>query len=89
MPFMFIFTIISGIANLVLFIILCYYYFDGDTSTYVDFLNCPGVNEKKFYDKFGNVEDFKSAFIPFFVLNIIYIALSFVNSCTSKKQNEH
>lgn len=87
LPVIFLFVIGSGIANLVLFIILSVNYYNGDTSTYVEFLECSGVNTGKFHDKFGVVEDLKSVFVPFFVLNIIYIILGWANSAVNKKDN--
>ena len=87
LPVIFLFVIGAGIVNIVLFFILSLNYFQGNVSTYVEFLECNGVNREKFHGKYSVVEDLKSAFIPFFVLNIIYLILGWINSCINKKNN--
>ena len=87
LPVIFLFVLGSGAINIALFIVLSINYYKGSTSTYVEFLECNGVNREKFHDKFSVVEDLKSAFIPFFVLNIIYLILGWINTCINKKNN--
>ena len=74
----FINILVNGVIyliNLILFIILSNKYFKSDTSTYVDFLDCKGVNKDKFNKKFEKVENLKNVFITYFVLFIIYLVL--------------
>ena len=85
LPIIILFFIGSSIVNLVLFIILSVNYFNGDTSTYVDFLECGNVDKGKFNSHFGEgIQDLKGVFIPFFILNIIYL----VASCCSGAANK-
>ena len=76
----------SGITCLVLFIILCVRYYNGDTNNYVEFLECHNVNRNKFSGKFKDIEDLKSNFSVFKTLGIIYIILSICFSGSSKKK---
>ena len=76
----------SGITNLILFIILCVRYYNGDTNNYVEFLECHNVNRNKFSGKFKDIEDLKSNFSVFKTLGIIYIILSICFSGSSKKK---
>ena len=85
LPIIILFFIGSSIVNLVLFIILSVNYFNGDTSTYIAFLDCSGVNRNEFHRKYEDVENLKGVFIPFFVLNIIYIIIGVIDSVTIRK----
>lgn len=69
--------IATGITNLVIFIISAVGYFGGDIPTYVDFINCNGVDKQKFESKFGtDILKVKKYYVPFFALNIIYLVLN-------------
>ncbi len=85
LPCFILFVLLGNLVNLILFIILSYNYFSGDTSTYVDFLECGNVDKGKFNSHFGEgIQDLKGVFIPFFILNIIYL----VASCCSGAANK-
>ena len=84
LPCFILFILLGNLVNLVLFIILSVNYFNGDTSTYVDFLGCSGVKREKFNSYFEDVENLKGVFIPYFILNIIYL----VASCCSGAANK-
>lgn len=84
LPCFILFILLGNLVNLVLFIILSVNYFKGDTSTYVDFLGCSGVKREKFNSYFEDVENLKGVFIPYFILNIIYL----VASCCSGAANK-
>lgn len=70
-------SLISFIINFILFIILCVKYNGGDTSEYVDFLDCPNVVKKSF-EEYEDVEDLKSNYKSFLITNIIYYIIFFV-----------
>ena len=88
LPVIILFNVGAGVTNLILFIILSVNYFSGDTSTYVDFLDCKGVIKDKFNEKFKKVENLKDVFITFFVLNIIYLVLGCINNAANKKKDD-
>ena len=88
LPVIILFNIGAGVTNLILFIILSVNYFGGDTSTYIDFLDCNGVKKDKFNEKFEKVENLKNVFVTFFVLNIIYLVLGGFNSAANKKKDD-
>lgn len=85
LPCFIIFVLLGNLVNIILFIILSVNYFKGDTSTYVEFLECGGVNKNAFRNHFGeDIQGLKGVFIPFFILNIIYL----VASCCSGAANK-
>ena len=77
-------TLYFGIlVNIILFIIICIRFYNGDTHEYVSFLDCRGINEDKFHDDFKDVEKLKTNFLVFMILNIIYIVCGLINNCYS------
>ena len=82
--------IASEIANLVIFIILCVQYNKGKISEYVEFLdlNCPFVNRNKFSESFNDLEKLRSAYIPFIVINIIFIVFGCCSGTANKKRKK-
>ena len=82
--------IASEIANLVIFIILCVQFNKGKIGEYVDFLdlNCPFVNRNKFSESFKDLEKLRSAYIPFIVINIIFIVFGCCSSAANNKKEE-
>lgn len=78
----------SGITELVLFIILCVNYGNGQTSEFVEFLNCPGVNSSAFADKYKDIINLKDTYTPFMVLYIIFLVLNFCQSFFSNQKKE-
>ena len=86
-PIFFIIGLIVGVGNLAAFITLMVFYFTGDISKYADFLDCSNVNKDKFIQDFKNLEDLRSAFITFMVLNIIGIVLNLISNCLNKKDD--
>lgn len=85
LPWFIIIVVILGICNAISFIILCVFYYTGDMTTYAGFLDCSNVNKNQFIQDFQILEDLRSAFTTFLVLNIIGIILGFLSTCTSKK----
>ena len=67
--------------NIVLFIIICIKFYDGDTHEYVSFLDCRGINTEQFHSDFKDVEKLKTNFLVFMILNIIYLVCSLINNC--------
>ncbi len=86
-PIFFVIGMIVGVGNLAAFITLMVFYFTGDISKYADFLDCSNVNKDKFIQDFKNLEDLRSAFITFMVLNIIGIVLNLISNCLNKKDD--
>ena len=78
----------AGITNLVLFIILCVQYYGGATRDFIDFLECSNINQEKFKNEFKIVQDLRTDFIVFLVLNIIYLILSVITNATSNKKKK-
>ena len=75
MPCIIVYALGSGITELVLFIILCVNYGNGDISEYVEFLDCAGVNKAAF-EKYSVIKDVKETYTPFMILYIIFLVLS-------------
>ena len=77
--FILVFSIVMYIAMIVsniIFILLIYSYYSGDTNTYNNFLSCKNVN----YDGFSRyriVEKFRYDFKYFMIFNIISLILNF------------
>ena len=61
---------LAWIAKFVLSLLLLYYIESSDIRKYDDFLECKNV-QKKFFDKFADVDKLRKIFIAFAVLNII------------------
>ena len=78
----------SGITNLVLFIILLVKYYDGETRTYVEFLECKIVNRNQFSEKFRDIEELKLNFTVFMTLHVIYSILNFIISGKNSSKKE-
>ena len=88
LPCFILFILFGNLVNLILFIILSVNYFKGDTSTYVDFLECSHVKEGVFNDHFGEgIQDLKGVFIPYFILNIIYLVASCCSGAANKSDS--
>lgn len=85
-PIFFIAGVLLGIVNIGSFIALIVFYYTGDMTTYIDFLSCSNVNKDQFIQDFHVLEDLKSAFIHFLVLNIIGLVLNCITNCTSKNE---
>ena len=88
LPIIFLYSIGSGIVNLILFIILSVNYFNSDISTYVSFLDCKDVSKNRFHRKYEDIENLKNIFIPFFVLYIIYIVFGLIHSAINRKKKK-
>ena len=78
----------SGITELVLFIILCVNYGNGQTSEFVEFLNCEGVKSSAFTEKYKDIINLKDNYTPFMVLYIIFLVLNFCQSFFSNQKKE-
>ena len=78
----------SGITELVLFIILCVNYGNGQTSEFVEFLNCQGVKSSAFTEKYKDIINLKDNYTPFMVLYIIFLVLNFCQSFFSNQKKE-
>lgn len=78
----------SGVTELVLFIILCVNYGNGQTSEFVEFLNCPGVKSSAFTEKYKDIINLKDDYTPFMVLYIIFLVLNFCQSYFSNQKKE-
>ena len=61
---------LAWIAKFVLSLLLLYYIESSDIRKYDDFLECKNV-QKKFFNKFEDIDKLRKIFIAFAVLNII------------------
>ena len=91
LPCIFIITLGSGIADLVLHIILMVYYYKGRTNgDFLDYYNkClpAGTEKEKLRPTYESLDNLNSNVTAFVVLNFVGIALNYVASCCSKQNN--
>lgn len=59
--------------------ILFFYIEKGDIEKYDDFLNCPNVN-RKYFEKFSDVEKIRKCFLAYAVFNIISYFIDKISS---------
>ena len=85
LPCILIAGIFSGVVNLVLFIILCVQYKNGQVDEFVEFLKCSFVNSLQ---DFESIKTLKASYTPFMVINIIFIVLGCLTSGTNSKKKE-
>ena len=85
LPCILIAGIFSGVVNLVLFIILCVQYKNGQVDEFVEFLKCSFVIS---LEDFEPIKTLKASYTPFMVINIIFIVLGCLTSGTNSKKNE-
>ena len=93
-PYIVIFCLCSGFANLVLHIFLLVYYYKGLTGG--DFLdwykNCLGDNSKyssaELKDGYDKLDEIDSNITVFIILNSVGIALNYIGSCFIKTKKE-
>lgn len=81
-------ALFGGLVNIILFIIFCVNFNKGATRDYIKFLDCNEVNKNKFKDTFGDLEQFKSNYTTFVVLNSIYIVFNFISNCITAKNSK-